>query len=275
MRSVALHLVAFTALAFIATTTAGARAGGTVNILVLKEHGIGSAAQAQPHIDSLVSVAASKNGWSSAKGKYVTKRSRAEKYINATKPSYGIMSLGAFLGLRKAHGLKVLGLAEVAGAGGRSYHLISKKASSLSGCKGHKLASNHADHPRFINKVVSGGDFTLDDFTLVSTKRPVQTIKKVARGDAHCALIDDAQLAEMAHVRDAGGLKSVWSSKTLPPMPVVAFSSAPSGERDKFKSSLGSICTGAGATSCKKVGIRQLKSTSDATYSSVMAAYGN
>ena len=40
----------------------------------------------------------------------------------------------------------------------------------------------------------NSGDFTLDSFNLVPTRRPVQTIKKVARGEAVCALIDDGCL---------------------------------------------------------------------------------
>ena len=58
-----------------------ARADGKVNVLVLRENGGGSAARAQPHLDALITRAASINHWSSAAGKYVTRAAAAEKYI--------------------------------------------------------------------------------------------------------------------------------------------------------------------------------------------------
>src|SRR5262245_30370574 len=98
-------------------------AGGPVNILVVTEHGIGSAAQAQPYVDRLVAATAKQNGWSGAKGKYVTTRSSAEAFIQSDKPSYGILSLAAFLGLKSKQNLEVLGRVDVARAGGQEYHL--------------------------------------------------------------------------------------------------------------------------------------------------------
>jgi len=247
-------------------------AGDDVKIIVLKEHATGSTAQAQPYIDKLVEVAREKNGWSTASGKFVTSRSRAKSYIRKNRPEFGIMSLPAYLAWR-SKGLTVVGSVDAAATGGRQYHLVSKDQSSLAGCKGKKLASNHADDERFINKIVAGGAFSLSDFDVVETRRPVQTIKKVIRGEAACALIDDAQMASLSHVDGGSGLKSVWKSSTLPAMPVVAFSSASSGQRDKFKASLSSLCSGAGSTHCTKVGIKSLKPASESAYRSVISKY--
>src|SRR5262245_12524353 len=256
------------------TQTADSQAGKTIHFLVLKEHGVGSAAQAQPYVDKLVALAAKKNDWGTAEGKYVTSRDRGEKYIKENKPEFGLVSLGAFLDMKKKHGLEVLGSVAVSQGGGRQYHVVSKNAGSLKACKGKKLATNHAEDGRFIDKVVAGGDFTLGDFTVEKTKRPVQTIKMAISGDAPCALIDDAQFGELTHIEGGSSLKSVWKSKMLPPMPVVAFPSAPAALRAKFKASLGSICAGAGKAYCDKVGISALKEGDESTYSDVLKAYG-
>ena len=247
--------------------------GGTVGILVLKEHGVGSAAQAQPYVDKLVATAAKQAGWAGAKGEYHTTRANAEAFISGQKPHFGILSLGAFLGLKGKHELEVIGQVAVSRAGGQEYHLISKTASDLGGCKGQTLASDHADDAKFIEKVVARGAFKLGDFTLVTTTRPLQTIKKVVSGDATCALIDDAQLAELGKLDGAAGIKSVWKSDKLPPMVVVAFPSAPASERAGFQSSLGKVCEGEGKATCGEVGILALKSASAADYASVVAAY--
>jgi hypothetical protein len=252
-----------------------ASAGGSVNILVFMEHGIGSASAAQPYVDKLVEHAKSLNGWDSAEGKYVTKRSQAKKYISDKSPQYGFVTLGAFLGMRKDNGLEVVGVAEVDAAGGRKYHIISKDSKDLAGCKGKKLASNHLNDKKYIEKVVADGAFSLADFEIVKTKRPVETIKKVSSGDAVCALIDNAQLTEMAHIEGTSGIKSVWASAELPPTAVVAFSSAPAAERAKFKSNLGSLCSGAGKVHCDKVGIKSIRSADESVYKSVIGKYDN
>jgi hypothetical protein len=250
-----------------------ALAGGPVNILVLKEHGIGSAAQAQPYVDRFVATTAKQNGWAEAKGKYTTTRTAAETFIQSDKPSYGILSLAAFLGLKSKHKLEVIGRVEVARAGGQQYHLISKNAADLGGCKGKPLASDHADDPKFIDKIVFAGNAKLADFTLVQTTRPVQTIKKVVSGDAECALIDDAQFAELGRMDGAAGVKSVWKSEKLPPMVVVAFPSAPAADRKTFQQNLEKTCSGAESATCTEVGIQSMKAASNTDYAAVVTAY--
>ncbi|MEM1029239.1 MAG: hypothetical protein AAF928_21035 [Myxococcota bacterium] len=252
--------------------TGASSAAEDVKIIVLKEHAIGSTAQAQPYIDKLVEVARQKNGWASASGKFVTSRDRATRYIRANRPQYGIMSLPAYLAWRE-RGLTVVGTVDAAATGGRTYHVVSKDEGSLAGCKGKTLATNHGGDRRFVDNVVADGAFTLSDFELVKSRRPVQTLKKVIRGDARCALIDDAQYAELGHVDGGAAVKSVWSSSQLPAMPVVAFSNASSGQRERFKSSLSSLCAGDGATHCTKVGIRSLAPASEAGYRRVIDKY--
>lgn len=255
------------------TALPAAAADGTVRVLVLKEHGVGSAAQAQPFVDKLVALAARHNGWADAKGEYLTTRAAAEKAIEAQPPRYAILSLGAFLGLRATNKLDVLGQVSAARAGGQQYHLISKAAADRDGCKGKRLASDHADDARFIENVVFAGKIKLADFTLVPTTRPLQTVKKVLSGDAECALIDDAQLSELPHIEGASGVRSVWASEKLPPMAVVAFPSAPAAERKAFQQSLGKLCDGDGKAVCAEVGIQSLKPATAADYQATVSAY--
>lgn len=248
-------------------------ADGTVNLLVLKENGVGTASQAQGYIDRLMTQAAKVNGWATASGKYVTSRTAAEGYLHDVHPSYGFISLGAFLGLRARHKLEVIGKIEVAQSGGRQYHLISGKHTGLAECKGKTLATNHSDDSRFIDKVVSGGSYQLADFELVVTRRPLQTIKKVISGDAECALIDEAQLEAMKRMDDAKEIKAIWASKELPPMVAVAFPDTAAADVKSFKASLGKICAGDGAVACKEAGIESMTAATTKDYASVIKAY--
>ena len=245
-----------------------------IEILVVKEHGVGSPSLAQPYVDRFVALAAEDNGWSAATGQYLSSRSAAETFIKDRSPHYGILSLATFLALRERYQMQVLGRVASTLAGGEQYFIVSKTARDLAGCKGHELASDHFGDPRFIEKVVARGDFKLADFQLVKNRRPLQSLRQVLSGEADCALLDDAQLAELQHLEGADGVKTVWKSKKLPPMAVVAFASAPMPERKTFKENLSSICAGRQNTACAEVGIHALAPARMSEYAEVMALYG-
>ena len=251
-----------------------ASAADPVNVMILKEHGVGSAAQAQGYVDRLVAQAAKINGWAAASGKYVTNRAGAEVYMHESNPRYGILSLAGFLGLRARHGMEVIGKATVSVPAGEQYFVVSARQGDLAGCKGKPLATNHGGDERFIDNVVSGGEFKLSEFTVAATTRPVQTLKKVIAGEAECALIDDAQLAELGSVEGGGAVKTVWSSKKLPPMVVVAFPSAPAAERKTFQGNLSKVCEGEGRAICGEAGVKAMSPAGNAEYQAVIDAYG-
>ena len=255
--------------------TAPARAAdSTVGILVLKEHGVGSPALAQPYLDRFVALAAEQNGWSAAKGQYYTSRSGAEAFVEQQRPHYAILSLASFLAWRSKYTLDIVGQVSVSLVGGKQYYLLSKHAADLAGCRGKTLASDHADDPRFIERVVAEGKFKLADFKIVPTQRPLQTIKKVIGGETECALIDDAQLADLMHLEDVDGIRPIWTSTELPTMVVVAFPTAPTAERRRFQENLTNVCADDGSSACAEVGIVSLKAASTADYAAVIAAYG-
>jgi hypothetical protein len=245
-----------------------------VNVLVLKEHGVGSPALAQPYLDRFIALAAEQNGWNEAKGLYYTNRRSAEAFIQEHKPHYGILSLAPFLAFKDKYHLEVIGQVAVSLVGGKQYFMISRHAADLAGCKGKPLASDHADDPRFIEQVVAAGKFKLGDFKVLQTQRPLQTIKKVLSDQADCALIDDAQLTELSHLDGANGVHPVWNSAELPPMVVVAFPAAPADERTRFQHNLTRVCENGGESACAEVGIVSLRTAGATDYAAVVAAYG-
>ena len=245
-----------------------------VGILVLVEHGIGGASLAQGYVDRFIALAARQYGWADAHGQYFTSRPGAESYIRDEKPRYGILSLAAFLAFRKKYDLEVLGNVIVSRAGGQQYFLISKNAVDFKGCRGQTMATDHADDPRFIERVVSGKQFVLGDFQLVETQRPLQAIKKVLTGEVVCALVDDQQMAELPHIEGAEGIRSVLESAKLPAMTMVAFGTTPPAERKKFKDGLSKVCDGEGRIACAEVGILALTAADADSYAGAITAYG-
>ena len=268
-------LVAAAFLLLVKAAPVTAQADSTVVwILVVKEHGVGSPTTVQPYLDRFVAIAAKRNGWADAKGQYYNNRNAAEAFIQTHHPHYGIFSLPAFLALQAKYKLEVIGQVAVSLAGGRRYYLISQSAPDLAGCKGRVVASDHADDARFIERVVAGRTFALADFTVGETQRPLQTIKKVINGEAACALVDDAQLAELPHLQGADGLRAVWQSDELPPMVVSAFPEASADERRRFQENLAELCDKEAQSICAEVGIVSLKAASASAYAAVIAAYG-
>src|SRR5688572_28192742 len=240
--------------------------------VVLREHGSGAATRAQPYLDQLLNVVAKKNGWSSATGKYFAERAPALEFIRTKQPQFGILSLDAYLALKASHELSVIGEVVAPKAGGLQYYLVSTKAKDLAGCRGQQLATTFVGDPAFIEGVVARGAFKLSDFKIVAAQRPVQPLKQVLRGEAACALIDDAQLDSAKHIEEGGKLKSIWQSSKLPGMAVVAFPKTDKASVAEFKASLTGLCAAAGQA-CSSVGIEQLRPTTEATYRPVIAAY--
>jgi hypothetical protein len=250
-----------------------AYAAEDVKILVLKERGVGTSTQAQPFVDKLVEIAKKKLGWAAAKGSYFTERKAAEAYMESNKPQFGILSLAAYLALKDSRKLDTIGQVNVSRAGGQQYFLVSKSGSDAGACKGEKLSTDHADDVKFVERIVFGGTMKLSDFKLDATKRPLQGIKAVIKGDSKCALIDDAQWNEVKNVEGGKELKQVWSSAKLPPLAVVALPSASDKMKKDFKNALDKICVDDGKTVCKEIGIESMKPASDQDYAQILAAY--
>ncbi len=240
--------------------------------VVLFEHGIAAPSRAQPYVDELLAALAQQNQWPKPLGRYFSERTPALDFIQKERPSFGMLSLGAFLALKGSLGLTVVGEVVAPKAGGRQYFLVSKRASALEGCKQHPLSSLFSADAKFVERVVAAGAFRLADFSLVEARRPLEPLKQVLRGEAECALIDDAQLEATRHIEQGGELKTIWRSAELPGMPVVAFSGADPGAVTSFKQSLGALCTKA-KQACTNVGIEQLRSSDAARYKALTDAY--
>jgi hypothetical protein len=111
---------------------------------VIKEQGVGSAAQAQPFVDKLVAAAGKANGWFATGASTRPPARPPRPYIHGATRTSGSCRSAPSSALRGKHQLEVMGKAEVTTAGGREYHIVSKTQADLAGCKGKPLASNHA-----------------------------------------------------------------------------------------------------------------------------------
>jgi hypothetical protein len=249
-----------------------AAASSSHAFVVLREFGTGTPSRAQPYLDQLLVVVGKQNQWPQISGKYFAERAPALEYVQKDKPDFGIFSLAAFLSLKSQLSLSVVGEVVSPKAGGTEYFVVSKHAAALDGCKGHPLSTTFGADSKFVDRVVAHGAFKLADFTLVQAHRPLEPLKQVLRGEAECALIDDAELEAAHHIEQGSDLKPVWHSAELPGMAVVAFPRADAAAIASFKRTLPSTCTSA-HEACTTVGIDQLKPAGDERYRALYDAY--
>ena len=254
------------------TALGPASAAAPQTFVVLLEHGAGTPSRAQPYLDQLLEVVAAQNHWPNATGRYFAERSLALAFIEKEKPAFGILSLDAFLASKQALALKVIGEVVAPKAGGRQYFLVSKQGSPSEACKGQRMTTTFGSDPRFVEQVVARGAFRLSDFELVQARRPLEPLKQVLRGEATCALIDDAQLEATHHIEQGAMLEPVWRSAELPGMAVVSFPRADAAAVQSFERSLGALCVKA-KEACSSVGIEAIRPSDEARYRSVLDAY--
>lgn len=269
---VAARSLALLSTALCALLSVAAAAPGAHSFVVLREYGVGTASRAQPFLDELLRVVAEQNHWSKATGRYFSERGSALAFIREEKPEFGILSLPAYLALNDTVSPSVLGEVSAPQAGGRRYFLVSKQASALQECVGHRLATTFAGDAKFVERIVAEGAFRLADFTLVAAQRPLEPLKQVIRDEADCALIDDAQLAAASHIERGGELKTAWKSAQLPGMAVVAFPRSDAAATKSFKQSLAGLCVKA-KQACASVGIDLIRPSSDERYRALLAHY--
>jgi hypothetical protein len=244
-----------------------------VNLLVFRQGGAGSASTAQKYVDQVMTTIGTLTGWQIS-GKYVTTRSQADAYIAESSPKFGIVSLSAFLPMASKYKLRATGKAKVKGGGGGQYFIVSKNQFDLEGCKGKTLASDHADDAKFVDNVVFAKKMSLGDFQLQKTKRSLQTVKAVIRDEAECALVDDAQVADLGHVEGGASLRAVWSSEAFPGLVVVDFAAASKDESKVFAKSLPKVCEGDGKKACTAAGIESLETAGAKEFQAYLDAYG-
>jgi hypothetical protein len=248
-------------------------AADDVGFVVLRENGSGSAAQAEPFVAEMLGAMYRLTGWGEPRFQFFTARKKAKAYIDETKPHFGILTFGAYLGMHSKYKYTTIGEADAAGSGGGQYYLISRTESDLAGCKGKTLASNHFDDETFVDRVISGGAFTLSEFEVIKTKRPVQTIKKVTRDEATCALIDHAQFEALQKLDGSESVRTVWFSKGFASYVVVAFPEASKAQVKSLRDNLEKVCTGSGKETCERAGVTKLDEVAADAFAAEIAAY--
>lgn len=246
----------------------------------------GDQEQAQPYIQKFLEYVEQALGWpkGSASGAFFPEPSpEFQKYLDAKKPTIGLIDPDQYLTLRKKYDLKVIGTVVGKNQSHGHLNLLSKGGAyqTPDDLKGKTLVSNHVQSEAYLSRVVFDGkvgEVGKHFGKLEPASSMLKAVKAVDRGLADAALLSDEEVTALKAMAYPD-VKVFWSSQVLPPMPVVAFGKNMNGpeakkERDAFAKMLVGMCRDPkGAEVCKSLDITEFKGPEKAAYDAAVKRF--
>lgn len=230
--------------------------------------------QAKGPMERLGAQIARKGGWARATGALYTRPAALVRALQdgARKPDALLLPLSSYLALRASnpawkstwkasHEVSLLSPQQ------GQFFLVTDDPKRRS-CDRARVATHHLDDSPFVTQVVAGKDKVLGKVDWVKQRRPIQVLKTLLRGQAECALIDQAQLTAAKQLPGGDALKVLWTSKKLPSMVVVL-----QKQTRGWGKVLRSLCRDASAPVCQEVGLQGFSKLSSSRVKSIEALY--
>jgi len=235
-------------------------------VLICVPGGPGSQAEAQERIDLFLSEL-SKGTGKTLTGTYANTREECDKVLGEKKPQFALFAHGELAARGKE--LKAVPLLEVIPQNNSAmrYHLVAQKGTTLESLKGGKLLSPHWEDEVFL----SGRVFNMPLKEMFKGKRgsALRAIKKVAKGKADVALLNELEFNGIQETKFADALSAVASSPELPGVALVELG----GQSDlgrKVQASGEKVCSRA-PEACKGVEMSSLRLTDKARYKIILS----
>jgi len=239
----------------------------------------GTAAQAQPYIDKMLRHLEQKldKPAGSITGVYLSDEVEADKAITQKKPSVALVGASILASRHKALGMKVIAKVEVSGRSEEVYSVVVKKGAiaSLSDLAGKRVSGVVVNDEKFVVNVLLDRKVPMGSLVLSSQKRPLKSIRDVARGDVDAAIVDQAAVAAMKEIPEAAGLIVLHTAKAVPAPAVVVMGSGTADAAALTKALVGMCGQTDGAELCKTLTLTAINAASDKDYQDLFTRYGN
>lgn len=230
--------------------------------------------QAKGPMERLGTQVASQGGWSLATGTLFTRSTALARALQggASQPDALLLPLSSYLALRAnnpawASSWKASHEVSLLSPQQGQFFLVTDDP-KRSSCDGASVATHHLDDSPFVTQVVGGKGKALAKVSWVKQRRPIQVLKTLLRGQAECALVDQAQLSAAKQLPGGNAIKVLWTSKKLPSMVVVL-----QKQTRGWGKVLRSLCRGASAPVCQEVGLQGFSKLSASRIKSIEALY--
>jgi ABC-type phosphate/phosphonate transport system substrate-binding protein len=238
----------------------------------------GTPAQAQPYIDKMLRHLEQKLGKPSGSisGVYLSDGVEADKAIKAKRPSVALVGPSILAANHKALGMKVIARVEVSGRSQEVFSIVAKKGgvSSVAGLAGKKVSGIVVNDEKFVVNVLLEKKVKMGSMTLVPQKRPLKSLRDVARGEADAAVVDQSVVDSMKDLPEAADLVVIFTAKAVPAPAVVVMGEGVADAAALSKALVGMCGRPDGAELCKTLTLTAINAATDKDYKDLLDRYG-
>jgi ABC-type phosphate/phosphonate transport system substrate-binding protein len=238
----------------------------------------GTPAQAQPYIDKMLRHLEQKLGKpaGSITGVYLSDGVEADRAIKAQKPSVALVGPSILAANHKALGMKVIAKVEVSGRSQEVFSIVAKKGgvSSAAGLAGKKVSGVVVNDERFVVNVLLDKKVPMGSLKLIPQKRPLKSLRDVARGEADAAVVDQSVVDSMKELPEAADLVVIYTAKAVPAPAVVVMGDGVDDAAALKQALVGMCGQPDGAELCKTLTLTAINAASDKDYKDLLDRYG-
>jgi ABC-type amino acid transport substrate-binding protein len=238
----------------------------------------GTPAQAQPYIDRMLRHIEQKLGKpaGSITGVYFSDGAEGERALKARRPSVALVGASILAGNYRALGMKVIAKVEVSGRGQEVYSVVAKKGgpASIAALAGKRVSGIVVHDERFVVNVILDKKVSMGSLTLLPQKRPLKSLRDVARGEADAAIVDQSVVDSMGELPEAADLVVIHTAKPVPAPAVVVMGDGAADAAALSKALVGMCDRPDGAELCKTLTLTAIKAASDKDYKDLFDRYG-
>lgn len=221
--------------------------------------GPGTEQQAQPVLDQFLRKIETQLALQpqAISGIYTTEIKRCAAYLDEKKPAWMLFDFATYLKFQRSRKLTPRGVF----GSDTSYHVVVREGAyrSLFDLKGKMMVSPwNADDPFLRNVVFSQSEFPTNDLKIQVNARSLYGVRRVARGQADAALIDEAAFQHLKQLELEVPLSSIYRSSALPSLVLVTgHHASKSNVVERFIESLLRLCDGNTEALCRSVQVER------------------
>jgi ABC-type phosphate/phosphonate transport system substrate-binding protein len=238
----------------------------------------GTTQQAQPYIDKMLRHLEGKLGAAagSMSGVFLPDGEEAVAQLSQVKPGLALVGPSVLAGNHERLGMKVIGKLIINGKEQETYSVVTARTgpSDVAELEGKKVSGTVVHDDRYVSNVLLDRKVPPGSMKLESQKRPLKSLRDVARGLTDAAIVDQSVVDHMAELEFAGDLRVIYTSKPVPAPAIVIIGDGPEAGAKKIKDVLIGMCERPdGKELCKTLMITAIKAASDADYKALFGTY--
>lgn len=237
----------------------------------------GTTQQAQPYVDKVLRHVEQELSWDveTLSGTYLPDGEEGVEALRKIRPFLALVGPSIYASQHDALKMSVIGQVEVQGRGEESYSVITRKdgPKTIEELKGKKILGAVVHDAKFVHNVLWDKKIPVGSATLEATQRPLQALRKVARGQADAAVVDSMVSSGLTDLPMAKDLKIIHTSKPVPAPALVLMGNKTLAL--KLQRVFAGLCTDSehGRELCRNFAISSVRRASKKDYRDLLRRY--